>query len=60
MRASGISILEQILFNRMLLYTAIYHHHKVRALECMVKAVFEQIADHPEDIQHERTLQLDR
>jgi HD superfamily phosphohydrolase len=54
MRASGISILEQILFNRMLLYTAIYHHQKVRALECMVKAVFEQIADHPEDIQHER------
>jgi HD superfamily phosphohydrolase len=54
MRVSGISILEQILFNRMLLYTAIYHHQKVRAVECMVKAVFEQIEDRPDSIQHER------
>ena len=40
MDQAGVPILEQILFSKMQLYTAMYHHHKVRALECMVKAIF--------------------
>ncbi len=43
MQTGGVSILEQITFNKMLLFPAIYHHHKVRALECMVKSIFEII-----------------
>jgi HD superfamily phosphohydrolase len=46
MRQDGIPILEQILFSKMMLYTAIYHHQKIRALECMVRAMFEAIWDH--------------
>jgi HD superfamily phosphohydrolase len=45
--------LEQILFNKVLLFSTIYHHHKVRALVCMIKGIFEilqekeiQIDDH--------------
>lgn len=43
MLSGGVSILEQITFNKMLLFPAVYHHHKVRALECMVKSIFEII-----------------
>lgn len=42
---SGAPFVEQVLFNKMLLYTAIYHHHKVRAAECMLKSVFEATKD---------------
>ena len=42
-QSGGVSILEQIVFNKMLLFPAIYHHHKVRAIECMVKSLFEVI-----------------
>jgi len=38
---SGTSPLMQIMFNKMLLYTGIYHHHKVRAVDCMLWAMFE-------------------
>ena len=54
MKSAGESILEQITFNKMLLYPAIYHHHKVRALECMVKAIFEIIWEDPDEITDER------
>lgn len=54
MKSAGESILEQITFNRMLLFPAIYHHHKVRALECMIKAIFEIIWDSPEKIVDKR------
>ena len=54
MLSAGESILEQITFNRMLLYPAIYHHHKVRALECMVKAIFEIIWEDPDKITDDR------
>lgn len=37
---AGISPLTQLMFNKMLLYTGIYHHHKVRAVDCMVWAIF--------------------
>jgi len=38
---SGTSPLTQIMFNKMLLYTGIYHHHKVRAVDCMLWAIFD-------------------
>jgi hypothetical protein len=37
---SGLSPLIQIMFNKMLLFTGMYHHHKVRAVDCMLWAVF--------------------
>ena len=48
MKSSGASNLEQIVLNRILLFPAIYHHHKVRALECMVKAMFDVIWANPD------------
>ena len=42
---SGCPFVEQILFNKMLLYSSIYHHHKVRAAECMLKSIFEAAHD---------------
>lgn len=54
MLGAGESILEQVTFNRMLLYPAIYHHHKVRALECMIKAIFEIIWEDPDKITDDR------
>jgi len=42
---SGCPFVEQILFNKMLLYSSIYHHHKVRAAECMLKSIFEAARD---------------
>ena len=42
---SGSPFVEQVLFNKMLLYSSIYHHHKVRAAECMLKSVFEATRD---------------
>jgi HD superfamily phosphohydrolase len=38
---AGTTPLEQIMFNKMILHTGIYHHHKVRACDCMLWAVFE-------------------
>jgi HD superfamily phosphohydrolase len=32
---AGTSPLTQIMFNKMLLFTGIYHHHKVRTVDCM-------------------------
>ena len=37
----GAYTVEQILFNKMLLFSAIYYHHKVRAAECMIYALCE-------------------
>lgn len=42
---TGAHNLEQILFNKVLLYSSIYHHHKVRAAVCMFKSIFEIIQD---------------
>lgn len=42
---SGSPFVEQVLFNKMLLYTSIYHHQKVRTLECMLCSVFEVALD---------------
>jgi len=54
MLSAGESILEQITFNRMLLYPAIYHHHKVRAIECMIKSIFEIIWKDPDKMKDDR------
>ncbi len=40
---SGITCIEQIVFNKMVLYSTIYTHHTVEALDCMFKGVFEYI-----------------
>lgn len=42
---SGAHNLEQILFNKVLLFSSMYHHHKVRAAVCMLKSIFEIIKD---------------
>lgn len=40
---SGESILEEIVFNKMILFSTVYHHHKVRTAECLCKALFREI-----------------
>lgn len=40
---SGVSTLEQIVFNKMMLFSTVYHHHKVRAAECLFRSIFEDI-----------------
>jgi len=54
MNSGGISVLEQVTFNRMLLYPSVYHHHKIRAIECMIKSIFEIIWEHQDDIRDSR------
>ena len=54
MDQTGIPILEQILFSKMMLYTAMYHHQKIRALECMVRAVVQSACEHPSTIRDTR------
>ena len=39
----GTSSLEQIMFAKMTLYPAVYHHHKVRACDCMFKGIIEYL-----------------
>lgn len=39
MARSGVNSLEQIVASRMNLTSSLYHHHKVRACDCMFKAV---------------------
>lgn len=43
---SGAYSVEQILFNKMLLYTSIYHHHKVLSSECMLLSLFDLLKEH--------------
>lgn len=44
-RLSGLSPLTQIMFNKMLLFTGMYHHHKVRAVDCMLWAIFQLVTE---------------
>ena len=60
MKSSGASNLEQIVLNKILLFPAIYHHHKVRALECMVKAIFEVIWDNPDKKGRDKRLKFEK
>lgn len=41
MSINGITTLEQIVFSKMVLFSSLYQHHKVRACDCMMKAIFE-------------------
>jgi len=50
MRRAGAPNLEQIIFNKMLLFPAVYHHHKIRAIECMIRSIFETIWEDPDAI----------
>jgi HD superfamily phosphohydrolase len=38
---SGVTALEEIVFNKMMLASTIYHHQKVRAAGCMLKGIIE-------------------
>lgn len=42
---NGSIFVEQILFNKLLMFSSLYHHHKERAAECMLKSIFEIIRD---------------
>ena len=44
-RRGGYNAIQQLLFARATLFASVYHHHKVRACDCMVKAVFEYFGD---------------
>ncbi|MHB1768302.1 MAG: HD domain-containing protein, partial [Phycisphaerae bacterium] len=44
-RRGGYNAIQQLLFARATLFASVYHHHKVRACDCMVKAVFEYFCD---------------
>ncbi len=41
----GYNAIQQLLFARATLFASVYHHHKVRACDCMVKGVFEYFRD---------------
>lgn len=45
MDLSGISPVEQILFSKMLLFSNMYHHQKVRASDCMILSLLEIALD---------------
>ena len=51
MQRSGVSNLEQVTFGKMLMFPAMYHHHKVRMLKCMVRGIFEYIWETPDCIE---------
>lgn len=40
---SGISTLEQIVFDKMMLVSAVYNHHKVRSAENVFRSIFDEI-----------------
>lgn len=42
---SGVNTLEQIMFNKMMLLCTVYHHHKVRAAECLVKSILNKLLE---------------
>jgi HD superfamily phosphohydrolase len=54
--SKGVTCIEQIIFNKMLLYTTIYNHHKVQAIDCMFKGIFEYIIKHDIKIKINGTL----
>ncbi len=41
----GFNAIQQLLFARATLFSSVYHHHKVRACDCMIKAGFEAFRD---------------
>jgi HD superfamily phosphohydrolase len=59
-RQEAVSHLEQILFSKMMLYSAVYHHHKIRTLERMVANVFNAAHEPSADLQVEPAFSLKR
>ena len=43
---SGATSLEQILFSKMVLFSTVYQHHKVRACDCMFAGIIEYMQKH--------------
>ena len=43
---SGVACIEQIIFNKMLLYSTIYNHQKVKSMDCMFNGLFEYMTRH--------------
>ncbi len=50
MSINGTTPLEQIIFSKMVLFTNVYQHHKVRTCDCMFKAIFEYCKNEKESI----------
>jgi len=50
MSLNGITPLEQILFSKMVLFTSVYQHHKVRTCDCMMKAIYRYCVDNDQSI----------
>lgn len=44
-KLSGVHVLEQLMFGKMLLYPSVYHHHKSCSCDCMIKGIFEFIKE---------------
>lgn len=42
---SGVTVLEQVLFSKMLIFATVYHHHKVRSALLAFKSIFELLSD---------------
>ncbi len=47
---NGVASLEQIVFSKMVLFTTLYQHHKVRTCDCMLKSIFIYCTDNDEQI----------
>lgn len=45
--------LEQILITKLILYTSIYHHHKIRASEAGVRMIFQALQDQGDSLRHQ-------
>lgn len=45
--------LEQILITKLILYTSIYHHHKIRASEAVVRLMFRKLQAQANQLKHE-------
>lgn len=41
----GFNAIQQLLFARATLFSTVYHHHKVRSCDCMIRACFQRFAD---------------
>lgn len=50
MARAGINSLEQIVSSRMNLTASLYHHHKIRACDCMLKGVFLYCMENGEEL----------
>ena len=49
--AVGVHHTEQILIAKLMLYSSLYHHHKIRGIECLARAIYERIVEAPDQIE---------